>query len=275
MKTILKQILDKYLNGREIAVWGTPTRRLLRELQPYKYHIADAADREKHYVVAVTGDDMDDFLSDAQGGPFEDIADCYDYSDVGHELPFEWEYYGAKIGKQTYFGDGVADACQNGYIKSIGNYTSINGTAMVHVDHQHNMTFVSDDIEKFFTEENKVKFAARMLADAKLPPAPNKSHKVTIGNDVWLGAYSFINCSKVKSIGDGAVIGSGAVVLRDVPPYAVMSGVPARILRYRYPPEMIKALLRVKWWDWSAEEINANIGALLDPGAFMARFGKI
>ena len=94
-----------------------------------------------------------------------------------------------------------------------------------------------------------------------------------IGNDVWMGTYAFINCSKVKSIGDGALIAASAVVLEDVPPYAVVAGVPAKIKRFRYPPEMIETLLRIKWWDWSFEEINANADALMSPEVFMERFG--
>jgi len=67
------------------------------------------------------------------------------------------------------------------------------------------------------------------------------------------------------------------IVLRcigeNVPPYAVVVGVPAKIKRYRFSPEMIKILLRVKWWNWSIEEINANADALMSPEIFMERFG--
>jgi aminocyclitol acetyltransferase len=103
--------------------------------------------------------------------------------------------------------------------------------------------------------------------------AKNPLPELVIGNDVYIGTNSFVNTSKVRSIGDGAVIGSGTVVLGDVPPYAVAVGVPARIKRYRYPPEIIDCLLRVKWWDWSDEQINANADALMSPNLFIKRFG--
>ena len=64
MRTRLEQVLERCLNGREIAVWGTPTRLMLRVLKHYKFHIADRVDPKKHYVVAVNDDDLNDFLID-------------------------------------------------------------------------------------------------------------------------------------------------------------------------------------------------------------------
>lgn len=274
MKTRLEQVLERYLNGREIAVWGTPTRLLLRILKPYKFHIAGKVDWQKHYVVAVNDSDLTDFLMDEQSGPFKHVADYLTFYDFGGELPFEWDCYGAKVGRQTYFGDGVVSACEDGYIKRIGHFTSINSTAKIANDHHQNMTFVSDEIADLFTPENQDKFRNQYLADPKRPYDANQ-RLLTIGSDVWIGAHAFINCSKVTSIGDGAIIGSGAVVLDDVPPYAVVVGVPAKIKRYRFPMEMIEILQRVKWWDWSVDEINANADALLSPNLFLERFQGI
>ena len=62
--------------------------------------------------------------------------------------------------------------------------------------------------------------------------------------------------------------------MEDVPPYAVVAGVPAKIKRYRFSPEMIEVLLRVKWWNWPVDEINANADALMSPEIFMERFGS-
>jgi aminocyclitol acetyltransferase len=272
MKTRLEQVLERYLNGREIAVWGTPTRLMLRVLKPYKFHIADKVDLIKHYVVAVNDDDLTDFIMDKQSKHFKFVDDYLTFYDFGGELPFEWECYGAKIGRQTYFGNGFAGSCEDGYIKSIGHFSSINSTAEMANDHQQNMTFVSDDISNFFTKENKAKFKSKYLSDPKHPYDVNQ-RLLTIGSDVWIGAYAFINCSKVTSIGDGAIIGSGAVVLEDVPPYAIVVGVPAKVKRYRYSPEMIETLLRVQWWNWSIDEINANADALISPEIFMEKFG--
>ena len=274
MKTKLEQILERNLKGREVAVWGTPTRLLKRALRSYNYSITDKVYSSRYYVVTVSDDDLDDFLLDEQSKSFKYADDYVGFTDIGGELPFEWECFGVKIGRQTYFGDGFIWGCKDGYIKSIGHFTSINSSADMGVNHQLNMTFVSDDIELLFSDEIKKKFQELLDNDPGCPYARNKE-PITIGNDVYIGANVFINPSKVTNIGDGAIIGSGAVVLEDVPPYAVVVGVPAKIKRYRYSPEMIETLLKVKWWNWSTEEINANIDELISPELFMKKFGNM
>ena len=272
--TRLEQVLERYLRGREIVIWGNLSRPLLRLLKKYKYHVAEAdekLDAARHYIVAVDYDDLSDFQEEEQSKLFKYIEDYLPFQDPGGELPFEWECYGAKIGRQSYFGDGVVGACEDGFVKSIGHFTSINGTAKISVNHQLNMIFTSDELEDFFTEQNKAIFKEKLKSDPQHPQAYSKE-PITIGSDVYIGANVFINASKVTSIGDGAVIGSGAVVLEDVPPYAIVVGVPGKIKRYRYPPDMIKMLLQVKWWDWSIEEINANAEALMSPKIFAERF---
>jgi len=80
---------------------------------------------------------------------------------------------------------------------------------------------------------------------------------VKIGNDVWIGARSIILPG--VEIGDGAVIGAGAVVTKSVPPYAIVGGVPAKIIKYRYSKDKIDKLLEIQWWDWPIEKIQKNI----------------
>ena len=90
-----------------------------------------------------------------------------------------------------------------------------------------------------------------------------------IGNDVWIGARVFIKDG--VNIGHGAIIGAGAVVVDDVPDYAVIGGVPARIIRFRFSDEIISQLLDIKWWDWSDEHLQkAQIHfAQNDPNLFL------
>ncbi len=78
-----------------------------------------------------------------------------------------------------------------------------------------------------------------------------------VGNDVWFGHNSIIMPS-VNTIGDGAVIGAGAVIFKDIPPYAVVVGNPGRVVRYRFSQETIDKLLAEKWWEKSIEEIKKN-----------------
>lgn len=80
---------------------------------------------------------------------------------------------------------------------------------------------------------------------------------IIIGNDVWIG-YEAIIMSGV-TIGDGAIIGTRAVVTKDVPPYTIVGGVPAKLIRKRFSDDDIAALLKMKWWDWPIEQNQSHI----------------
>lgn len=83
---------------------------------------------------------------------------------------------------------------------------------------------------------------------------------IIIGNDVWIG-YEAVIMSGV-TIGDGAIIGARSVVTKDIPPYTIVGGVPARQIRRRFSEETIAALLELKWWDWPREKIARKIEAI-------------
>ena len=83
---------------------------------------------------------------------------------------------------------------------------------------------------------------------------------IIIGNDVWIG-YEALILSGV-TIGDGAIIGARAVVTKDVPPYTIVGGVPARPLRKRFSKETVAGLLDLKWWDWPEEKIARSLPAI-------------
>ena len=101
-------------------------------------------------------------------------------------------------------------------------------------------------------------------------PAPRA--KITkIGNDVWIGHGAMIKAG-VK-IGDGAVIAGGSMVVKDVPPYAVVAGNPAVIKKMRLPPHLISPYLRIKWWEfapWQLSHLDAS-----NPNDFITEVGKI
>lgn len=82
--------------------------------------------------------------------------------------------------------------------------------------------------------------------------------KLAIGNDVWIGQYAVILPS-CKSIGNGAVIGAGAIVTKDIPPYAIVAGNPAKVIKYRFDQNTIEQLEEIKWWDWSVDFIKENM----------------
>ncbi len=87
----------------------------------------------------------------------------------------------------------------------------------------------------------------------------NKGDTV-IGNDVWIG-YEAVIMPGVH-IGDGAIIGSRAVVTKDVPPYTIVGGVPAKPIRKRFDEETIEKLLALRWWDWEKEKIKEKLPAI-------------
>lgn len=89
-----------------------------------------------------------------------------------------------------------------------------------------------------------------------------------IGNDVWIGRNVTILPS-CKKIGNGAVIGAGSVVSHDVPAYAIVTGVPARIRKYRFDEKTINCIEEIKWWDWNVEEILANTNIFSDINHFL------
>ena len=83
---------------------------------------------------------------------------------------------------------------------------------------------------------------------------------IVVGNDVWIG-YEAVILSGV-TIGDGAIVAARAVVTKDVPPYAIVGGVPAKIIRPRFPEDVIKRLQSLRWWDWPEEKLQLHLAAI-------------
>lgn len=98
-----------------------------------------------------------------------------------------------------------------------------------------------------------------------------RAHRVTLGHDVWLG-HSVIVMPGV-TIGTGAIAGSGAVVTKDVAPYTIVGGVPAKPIRRRFPEAVAEALMRIAWWDWSRETLVARWHEMNDLDAFLEKYG--
>lgn len=94
---------------------------------------------------------------------------------------------------------------------------------------------------------------------------------VTIGHDVWIGHGAIVLPG--RSIGDGAVVAAGAVVTKDVAPYAIVAGNPARVIRPRFAPDIAARLIALGWWDWEHDRLHAALEEFrrLDVAAFLAR----
>ncbi|MBY0136353.1 hypothetical protein H7K23_09805 [Paracoccus yeei] len=89
------------------------------------------------------------------------------------------------------------------------------------------------------------------------------NRSVHIGNDVWLGRGATILAG--VTIGDGAVVAARAVVTKDVSPYDIVGGIPAKRIRSRFSPAIVETLLEIKWWDWPDEKIERNIDFFTSP----------
>lgn len=98
------------------------------------------------------------------------------------------------------------------------------------------------------------------LPKSELASAWDNKGDIIIGNDVWIG-YDAVIMAGV-TIGDGAIIGTRAVVTKDVAPYSIVGGVPAREIRKRFAPEIVERLRELKWWDWPEEKIRKVIPAI-------------
>jgi len=177
------------------------------------------------------------------------------------------EVNGVRVGRYTY---GYQCICTPGApIRSIGSFCSINDLARI--GSKHPMDFIS--MHPFIYNEG-------FNGTERVPPVkgfktvhyPYSNKMVTIGNDVWIGAYSVIMPG--VNIGNGAVIGAGAIVTRDVPDYAIVVGAPARVIRYRFSQEQIEVLNRTNWWDWDDETLAKHSEYFTDINAFCEKFGS-
>jgi acetyltransferase-like isoleucine patch superfamily enzyme len=112
-------------------------------------------------------------------------------------------------------------------------------------------------------------FRAVCFNEAPHADAASKG-EIVVGQDVWIGVNALI-LSGVK-IGNGAVVAAGAVVTKDVAPYAIVGGVPAKPVKMRFEPEQVAALEKIRWWDWPLEKIEKNLDLFYaTPAAFIQR----
>lgn len=103
--------------------------------------------------------------------------------------------------------------------------------------------------------------------------ARRRSRRARIGHDTWIGHAAMIKPE--VTVGDGAIVAAGAIVTRDVAPYTIVAGNPARHLRDRQPPEIAARLIALAWWDWDHARLRAALEDFrtLDAPAFLARHG--
>lgn len=142
----------------------------------------------------------------------------------------------------------------NGDRLIIGKFCSIAcGAKFLFNSANHSLTSLSTYPFPIFFEEWG-------LERAQVTRAWDHKGDIVIGNDVWIG-YEAVILAGV-TIGDGAIIGTRAVVTKDVPPYTIVGGVPAKPIRKRFPDDTIAALLALRWWNWPEERIAGCLDAI-------------
>lgn len=179
------------------------------------------------------------FITKMEGGEY--------YSKTLRKI-FE-EYHNVKIGMYTTGGCFIP--FQVDKYTTIGNYCSIARQLRIN-NRNHPLDFKST-YPMFYN--SKFGYCEKDLV-SHIP--------LEIGHDVWIG-HNAIIMPHVKSIGTGAVIGAGAVVNKDIPPYAVVVGNPARVVRYRFSQEVIEELLASKWWEKTIDMIKPEIQTFMQP----------
>ena len=170
------------------------------------------------------------------------------------------------VGDYTMYNDFVNDPTEfeknnvlyhypiNGDRLIIGKFCSIAcGAKFLFNSANHSLTSLSTYPFPIFFEEWG-------LERAQVTRAWYHKGDIVIGNDVWIG-YEAVILAGV-TIGDGAIIGTRAVVTKDVPPYTIVGGVPAKPIRKRFPDDTIAALLALRWWNWPEERIAGCLDAI-------------
>lgn len=158
------------------------------------------------------------------------------------------------IGRATY--------CTNNVVISnaeIGSFTSIAANVKIGL-HKHPTQYYVSTYPAFHIKWAQTPYL-NCSSDFDVHP------KTFIGCDVWIGDSAII-LSGVR-IGDGAIVGAGAVVTKDVPPYSIVCGVPAKVMRHRFSEAEIEKLLEIKWWEWDKEKIARFQSSFKDINEFL------
>lgn len=182
------------------------------------------------------------FVTTLEGGIF--------FSETWREVARR--YYGVIIGAYTYGPDLKPWSFPPGTV--VGRYCSIAEGVLV-LRRNHPVDFPSQ--HPFFFNKR-----CGVLDEDRIPSV--SANPLVIGNDVWIGSRVII-LPGCKRIGDGAIVGAGSLVTRDIPPFAIVGGVPARLIRSRFEPPIQRIVAASRWWERSLEELIAHLDLFTKP----------
>ena len=159
-------------------------------------------------------------------------------------------YAAYSIGEWTY-GEPLIKSWDQNSTLTVGKFCSIAEGVTIMLGGEHRSDWVTT-----------YPFAEVVFQESELKMGHSKGD-VNIGNDVWICLNALILSG--VNVGNGAIIGAGAVVTKDVPPYAIVGGNPARLIRYRIPESLIPAMEGIRWWDWPLHKLEEALPLLLSP----------
>ena len=156
-----------------------------------------------------------------------------------------------KDGKGTYFDRNInIITWSDEYKVKLGKYNSIGRDCNFFLHANHRPDWVTTSTTLLGPVDHEIESMMFRMGH------PSCKGDIVIENDVWIGATSTIMSG--VTIHNGAVIGAGTTVTKDVPPYAIVVGNPGKVIKYRFDEDQIKALLNIKWWEWDEEKIRNN-----------------
>lgn len=273
----VKEVLEQ--NGVSATYFVDRDAEKIKILDGLPVYSPETIDAHANYVIVATltlHESIENYLVNRGFLSRDYIYVCdnamYNASDV--------VYKGCVVGRYTYGYENLLLRCP--IAERIGRYCSINETARIWDNHSldvvsthpflDNRLFCSKE-DKYKRDQLICKYGIHTNNSINEMCETRNNPPIVIGNDVWIGANVVILPG--VTIGDGAVLAAGAVVTKDVEPYAIVGGVPAKTIRYRFDREIVDKLLKIKWWEWEHDEIEENIECLFNVQMLIDRFETV
>lgn len=273
---LVKSILNNCYGINDILIIDNYYSKYNDRIKPIGY--LKTIKREQHVMLYTCMSICNDSL-------YEELKGCFDEKNIyivfsqilseekeGQKTDVKY----TKCGKYSY-----GPLCNHPLVESVGAFCSF--AAQTDVVLNHPLDYISTHPFLYYDSAVELGAVEKKYMECKDEPwyfdgiTPSgqmkNARKIKIGNDVWLGRG--VTITNGSDIGNGVIAGAGAVITKPVPDYAIVVGVPAKIIRYRYTDEQIRVLNEMKWWDWPDEKIRMyHADFFLKATEFIKKHGK-